>query len=69
MKRLIRDIRTLQCSGRHQHIPIEGGRAHPARIWTWEFASRMAAGVDAVVRDHQIRSCLLYTSDAADDMQ
>eukprot|EP00975_Prorocentrum_lima_P041176 8653245-Prorocentrum_lima.AAC.1 len=24
-ERLIRDIRTLQCNGRHPHIPIEGG--------------------------------------------
>eukprot|EP00975_Prorocentrum_lima_P067643 12916086-Prorocentrum_lima.AAC.1 len=21
------------------HVPTEGGRAHPARLWTWEFAS------------------------------
>eukprot|EP00975_Prorocentrum_lima_P031427 6594606-Prorocentrum_lima.AAC.1 len=33
-ERLIQDMRTLQCNGRHQRIPIEGGRAHPARIWT-----------------------------------
>eukprot|EP00975_Prorocentrum_lima_P024061 5062982-Prorocentrum_lima.AAC.1 len=34
----LRDIRPLQCNGRHTHVPIEGGRAHPARLWTWEFA-------------------------------
>eukprot|EP00975_Prorocentrum_lima_P033534 7036139-Prorocentrum_lima.AAC.1 len=25
-ERLIRDIRTLQCNGRHQHIPVECGQ-------------------------------------------
>eukprot|EP00975_Prorocentrum_lima_P063913 12894407-Prorocentrum_lima.AAC.1 len=47
-ERLLRDIRTLQCNGRHQHIPIEGGRAHP----TLEFASRVASGVAVVVRGY-----------------
>eukprot|EP00975_Prorocentrum_lima_P070462 12932118-Prorocentrum_lima.AAC.1 len=46
-ERLTPDIRTLQCDGGHQHIPIEGGRAHPARTWTREFASRIASGVAA----------------------
>eukprot|EP00975_Prorocentrum_lima_P049061 10268174-Prorocentrum_lima.AAC.1 len=39
-ERLLQHIRPLQCNGRHQHVPIEGGRAHPARPWTWEIASR-----------------------------
>eukprot|EP00975_Prorocentrum_lima_P061557 12880595-Prorocentrum_lima.AAC.1 len=42
----------LQCNVRHQHIPIEGGRAHTARMWIWGFASRVAAGVAAVVCGH-----------------
>eukprot|EP00975_Prorocentrum_lima_P009762 2079619-Prorocentrum_lima.AAC.1 len=56
-ERLIRYIRTLRCNGRHQHMPKEGGRAHPARIWIWEFASRIASGVAAVVRDHHSKRC------------
>eukprot|EP00975_Prorocentrum_lima_P061954 12882836-Prorocentrum_lima.AAC.1 len=51
-ERLLRNIRPLHCDVRHQHIPIKGGRAHPAIIWTWEFASRAVAGVAAVVRGH-----------------
>eukprot|EP00975_Prorocentrum_lima_P063661 12892854-Prorocentrum_lima.AAC.1 len=43
-ERSIRDIRPLICNGRHEHVPIEGGRSHPARLWTWEFASRIASG-------------------------
>eukprot|EP00975_Prorocentrum_lima_P070190 12930625-Prorocentrum_lima.AAC.1 len=39
-ERLLRDIRPLQCNGRHKHVPIEGGREHPARLRTWEFASK-----------------------------
>eukprot|EP00975_Prorocentrum_lima_P015762 3344114-Prorocentrum_lima.AAC.1 len=50
-ERLIRDIRPLICNGRQEHTPIEGGRSHPARLWTWEFVSRIASGVAAVIRD------------------
>eukprot|EP00975_Prorocentrum_lima_P019569 4119673-Prorocentrum_lima.AAC.1 len=47
-ERLLQDIRPLQCNGRHQDIQIDGGRAHPASIWTWVFASRAAVGGAAV---------------------
>eukprot|EP00975_Prorocentrum_lima_P068839 12922873-Prorocentrum_lima.AAC.1 len=46
-ERLMRDIRPLICNGRHEQVPIEGGRSHPACLWTWEFASRIASGVAA----------------------
>eukprot|EP00975_Prorocentrum_lima_P061342 12857432-Prorocentrum_lima.AAC.1 len=58
-ERLLQDIRALQRNGRHEHVP-EGGRAHPARLWTWEFASRVASGVAAVVRDFHYQDRQAY---------
>eukprot|EP00975_Prorocentrum_lima_P054827 11493860-Prorocentrum_lima.AAC.1 len=57
---LIRDIRPLIFNGRHEHVPIEGGRSHPARLWTWEFASRIASGVAAVIRNFHRQSRAAY---------
>eukprot|EP00975_Prorocentrum_lima_P004534 982054-Prorocentrum_lima.AAC.1 len=39
-----------------QTVSIEGGRAHPAWLWTWEFASRVASGVAACIRDFHYQS-------------
>ena len=55
---LVKNLRPLWCRGNHQHSTLEGtykgqNKTHIARIWPWELASRIAAGVSAVVRKVQ----------------
>ena len=57
---LIKDIRPLQCNGRHQHAVLEGtfhgvNKTHLARVWPWEFAARIASGVAYAVRQYKER--------------
>ena len=64
---LIRDLRPLRCNGKHQRGTLAGAykgqpRTHLARHWTWEFASRVAAGVAAVIREwHKINHTGYYS--------
>ena len=47
----------LRCPRNHQHTTLAGTykgqiRTHIARVWTWEFASRIASAVSAIIRQH-----------------
>ena len=47
----------LRCPGNHDHATLAGtykgqNRTHLARVWTWEFASRIATAVSAIIRQH-----------------
>eukprot|EP00975_Prorocentrum_lima_P031887 6694021-Prorocentrum_lima.AAC.1 len=57
------DITHLQYNGRHTHVPTECGRAYPAGLWKWEFASRVASGVAAVVCDFHRQARQAYPAD------
>ena len=55
---LVKNLRPLWCRGNHPHSQLEGtykgqNKTHMARIWPWELATRIAAGVSAVVRKVQ----------------
>ena len=53
----VKSLSNLRCNGRHKHAQLCGtykgvNKTHLARTWTWDFASRIAAGVAAVVREY-----------------
>ena len=53
----VKSLENLRCNGRHKHTQLKGtykgtNKTHEARTWTWEFASRIAAGVSAIIRDY-----------------
>ena len=57
----------LRCSQNHQHAILAGtykgqNRTHLARVWTWEFSSRIASAVSAIIRQyHTARQTRAYT--------
>ena len=62
-----RALGDLKCSKEHKHGVLQGSyegtrKTDHARVWTWEFATRVAAGVTAIIRDyHRTHHVLAYT--------
>ena len=57
---LVKNLRGLVCNKRHEHAHLEGtykgqNKTHLARIWPWELATRIVAGVSAVAQKVQER--------------
>ena len=69
--RFTESLSDLRCSKDHEHAVLEGSykgesKTSRARTWTWTFASRVASGVAAIVRDyHQKHQVKAYPSNAA----
>ena len=54
---LLAPLRPLKCNKQHEHIQLAGTwkgvpKTQLAQIWPWDFASRVASGVAAVVRKY-----------------
>ena len=53
---LLEPLVDLQCDGTHEHKVIQGTNSdgvnlsHKCRVWPWEFATRVASGIAALVR-------------------
>ena len=52
-ERLVAPLRRFWCDGSHEHERAKGETAHRARLWTWQFASAIAAGINDVITQSQ----------------
>ena len=65
-ERFAESLYDLRCTQDHEHATLQGtykgeNKTHQARIWTWKFAARVAAGVSAIIRDfHKTQKIRAY---------
>ena len=53
-ERLVAPLRQFWCDGSHKHEQAKGETAHRARLWTWQFASAIAAGIHDVIQNRTV---------------
>ena len=47
---ILQNFANLQCDGSHDHASLLGGRADAAKKWTYDMCSRIANGIEKLVR-------------------
>ena len=47
---LLKPSRKFKCDNTHQHADLQGGKASPLKLWTWQLATALADGIGLLIR-------------------